>query len=204
MPVTWTPSEADLGSVNENVTFTDTITASGIDETTQETIVYDISITPNEQNPDTIGYGGGSISGRYLNSFDYTVKYELVPEGIQFTTVPKFEQIQLAEFKDMIDFNPSDQVSKIFSYTATASLGGEVVETKVYTKTVLNNWEAGKDSLKEYVRTSIRLRTERERVDKITVTGVVTKKDPILWLNNQKIATAWLSDYNKTINWWNG
>jgi hypothetical protein len=144
----WSPS-TDLGSVNENVNISHSITYSEVDELTLEEVSYPVTITANETNPSTISITGNTISGVYSDSFDNTITYRTA-EGT-FPVVTKFNQIQLGDLYEMISYKASVSRSKIFTYTATARNGSTVVATETYSKTVTNDWTSGKNSLQEYV-----------------------------------------------------
>jgi hypothetical protein len=146
--MTWSPS-ADLGSINENVNFSHSITYTEIDELTSLETSYPVTITANETNPSTISITGNTISGFYSDSFDNTITYRTA-QGT-FPTVTKFNQIELGDLYEMISYKASVSRSKIFTYTATARNGSTIVATETYSKTVTNDWTSGKNSLQEYV-----------------------------------------------------
>jgi hypothetical protein len=146
--MTWSPS-ADLGSINENVNFSHSITYTEIDELTSLETSYPVTITANETNPSTISIAGNTISGFYSDSFDNTITYRTA-QGT-FPTVTKFNQIELGDLYEMISYKASVSRSKIFTYTATARNGSTIVATETYSKTVTNDWTSGKNSLQEYV-----------------------------------------------------
>lgn len=141
----WVPSNANLGSVNENVNISHTITYT--DDMTM--VSYPVTITVNETNPNTITISANTISGYYQDSFNNTIKYR-TPEGT-FPVVAKFNEIDLSRLEEVISYKASTSTSKIFTYTATAKDGLTTVATQTYTKTVTNDWTSGKISLQTYV-----------------------------------------------------
>jgi hypothetical protein len=141
----WLPESTDLGSVNEIVSFSHTITYT--DDLTMTS--HPVTITANEVNPSTISIAGDTISGYYFDSFDNTITYR-TPEG-SFPVVTKFNQIDLDRLYEMISYKASSVSSKTFTYTATAKDGATIVATQTYSKTVTNDWTSGKNSLQEYV-----------------------------------------------------
>jgi hypothetical protein len=145
----WNPISTDLGSVNEIVSFSHTITYEEEDPLTMTMVSYPVTITANQVNPNTISVTGASISGYYFDSFDNTITYR-TPEGT-FPVVTKFNQIDLSRLYEMISYKASSASSKTFTYTATAKNGDTVVATQTYSKTVTNDWTSGKNSLQEYV-----------------------------------------------------
>jgi hypothetical protein len=141
----WTPSETDLGSVDENVNISHSFTYVDDLDMTE----YPVTITAVETNPATIVISGNSITGYYTDSFDNTITYR-TQDG-QFPVVTKFNQIDLDKLYQMISYKASTVISKTFTYTATAKDGDTVVATETYTKTVTNNWTEGKNNLQTFV-----------------------------------------------------
>ncbi len=137
----WTPSSTDLGSVNENVSISHTVTY--VDDATMTS--YPVTITATETNPNTITISGDTLSGYYQDSFNNTITYR-TPEGT-FPVVTKFNQIDLNKLDEMISYKASTVTSRVFTYTATAKDGATTVATQTYTKTVTNDWTSGKTSL---------------------------------------------------------
>jgi hypothetical protein len=145
----WNPVSSDLGSVNENVQFSHTVSYEAEDPLTMTMVSYPVTITANEANPISISISGDTISGFYFDSFDNTITYR-TPEGT-FPVVTKFNQIDITKLYEMISYKASTSQSRTFTYTATALNGSEIVATQIYTKTVTNDWTSGKNSLQEYV-----------------------------------------------------
>ena len=141
----WTPSETDLGSVNENVNISHTFTYVDDGDMTE----YPVTVTAVETNPVTISVSGDSITGYYTDSFDNTITYRT--ESGDFPVVSKFSEIDLTELDQMISYKASTVLSKIFTYTATAKDGDTVVASQTYTKTVTNDWTEGKTNLQTFV-----------------------------------------------------
>jgi hypothetical protein len=141
----WTPSEVDLGSVNENVNISHSFTY--IDDDSMEE--YPVTIIPVEINPLTIVISANSINGYYTDSFDNIITYR-TDDG-QFPVVTKFNQINLNKLYQMVSYKASTVRSKVFTYTAVAKDGETIVATQNYTKTVTNDWTAGKTSLQTFV-----------------------------------------------------
>jgi hypothetical protein len=146
----WDPVLTDLDPVNENVTFSHTITYEEEDPLTMTMVSYPVTITVNEVNPTSISIVGDTISGYYFDSFDNLITYR-TPQGT-FPVVTKFNQIDIDNLYEMVSYKASTVLSKTFTYTATAKTEeGEIVATQVYSKTVTNDWTSGKLSLQEYV-----------------------------------------------------
>lgn len=148
----WTPSSTDLGSVNENVSISHTITY--VDDMTMTS--YPVTITETETNPNTITISGDTLSGYYQDSFNNTITYR-TPEGT-FPVVTKFNQIDLNKLDQMISYKASTLRTKVFSYLAEAIDDNplsptylDVIASETYTKTVTNDWTSGKISLQTYV-----------------------------------------------------
>jgi hypothetical protein len=145
----WIPSSTDLGSVDENVSFSHSITYEEIDPILLTTVSYPVTITANETNPSSILVSGNTISGYYFDSFDYSITYRT--EDGELPVVTKFSSIPISELHEMVSYKASLVSSKTFSYTAVAKNGSTIIATQVYTKTVTNNWTSGKNSLQQYV-----------------------------------------------------
>jgi len=141
----WSPESPDLGSVNEIVSFSHSV--SYTDEMTMTS--YPVTITANQVNPNTISISGDTLSGYYSDSFDNIITYR-TPEG-SFPVVTKFNQIDIDKLYEMVSYKASTVSSKTFTYTATAKDGDAIIATQVYSKTVTNDWTSGKNSLQEYV-----------------------------------------------------
>jgi hypothetical protein len=63
----WLPESTDLGSVNEIVSFSHTITYEEEDPETMTMVSYPVTITANQVNPNTISISGGTLSGYYFD-----------------------------------------------------------------------------------------------------------------------------------------
>jgi hypothetical protein len=144
MAGTWSPSDSELGVINELVTFSHTVTYA------DEFATYAVTIVPTETNPNTIIINGDTISGYYTDSFPMTIQY--LNKSEDYITVAGFSQIDETALDQMISYKASTNLSKVFTYTAIAkNEQGVVVEQKTYTKTVENDWTSGRDSLVYYV-----------------------------------------------------
>jgi hypothetical protein len=96
----WNPVSSDLGSVNENVQFSHTVSYEAEDPLTMTMVSYPVTITANEANPSSISISGDTISGFYFDSFDNLITYR-TPEGT-FPVVTKFNQIDITKLYEMI------------------------------------------------------------------------------------------------------
>jgi hypothetical protein len=144
----FSPTLSELGSINEYITFSHTITY--VDNFITGNVVI-TSLQP-EEDPDSIVISGNIISGYYYDSFDKELQYR-TPDN-KFITVDKFTAIDKQILSEMIYYHPSLDFSKIFSYRADAYISGNIVSTKIYTIEVLQDWTSGMESLKEYVNAS--------------------------------------------------
>jgi len=142
--MTWDPSATDLGTVNENVNISHSITY-----TDEMAVVYPVVVTANELNSNTIVISGNTITGYYIDSFNNTIRYRN-PDGT-FSTVNKFSEINIEKLYQMISYKASTSLSRVYTYTAKAMNGTIVVATQTYSKTVTNDWTSGKNSLQYYV-----------------------------------------------------
>lgn len=144
---TWDPSETNLATVNELENLPSISITYEEDDGLGGTVTYDVTLTPQEVNPNTITITNGdpaSISGYYFDSFTNELQY-LKGDGT-YSTTDKFEKIDESALSEMVYYKADRTFEKIFTYVATAE-GGQ----KSYTITVQNDWTPGKNSLAEYV-----------------------------------------------------
>jgi len=153
----FTPVATDLGSVYENTNFSHAI--SYIDDILLTPLP--VRITKIETNPSTIVTTSdtiatsftsvASISGYYFDSFSNTITYRTIDN--QFIVVSKFSQIDLSKIYGIISYKASLTTSKVFTYKAEAidPTTLSVVATQIYTKTALNDYNSGKNSLITYL-----------------------------------------------------
>ena len=152
----FTPTDATLTTINENVNFSFSITYTlpAIPPLTGTTS-YTVVITKLEQNPSTVIVSGNNISGYYHDSFDNNITYRTKQDT--FVTVNKFDEIDTTTLLEMISYSADTNHYKNYTYRADAmSLDGTtVIDSKVYTIIVSNDWTAGKDSLQNFVEYTI-------------------------------------------------
>jgi hypothetical protein len=142
----WTPELEELGSITENVNFSHEITYF-YGEGELGTLA-DVVITTNDNNS-TVFVGGNSISGKYTDTFSSGITYKAKDKS--FVTVDRFSNIPISNLEEVISFKASTEEYKVYNYTATAIVDNVVVATKTYTKTVVNDWTSGRDSLVQFV-----------------------------------------------------
>lgn len=145
----WTPATANLGSVDENVSFSHTLIYEEVDPLTLQLVSYPVTIVANETNPSSITISGAVISGYYFDSFPYSITYRT--DSGELPVVTKFSSVATSSLNEMVSYRASMLASKTYSYTATARNGSTILSTQVFTKTVTNNWTPGRDLLKQYV-----------------------------------------------------
>ena len=144
--MSFSPVSTTLGTVNENNSFSFTITYATVLPPASLSVI----ITPLETNPNSIVISGGTISGYYYDTFDNTITYRTKTDT--FITVPKFEQIDLNKLSEMVSYKASLVHYKNFTYRADAmNINGTVAASQVYTIIVSNDWTAGRDNLKTFV-----------------------------------------------------
>jgi hypothetical protein len=145
----FTPTETNLASLNEEVTFSYTITYEEVDELTMETVTYPVNLIAEEIVP-TVNISGGTISGYYTDSFNNTIQY--LSQGKELITTDKFGKI--VNLYEMVKYGADQSRTKVFNYTANAMDGEVIVDSKTYTITVTNDWTTGKNNLQSYVRST--------------------------------------------------
>ena len=147
--MTFTPSDEILSTINENVNFSFSITY----ETDQTT--YPVLITALEENPNTVIISENIISGYFYDSFVNTIIYKTKENDI--VTVNKFEEIDKTNLSDIVSYKADVNHYKNFTYRADAiSVDGSVViDSKVYTIIVSNDWTEGKENLHKFLEYTI-------------------------------------------------
>ncbi len=190
MPGIWNPVDSVLlstkgvASVDEYEAFTNSITYTN-DEFPGK--VYSVVLVASEQNPSTVYISGNNVSGYYTEVFNNSVRYKTKkdPEN-EYIDVNNFRAIDLERLEEVIRYTPDLTPSKTYTYTANAYDGQTLVESKQYTRKVINNWDLNKTLLLQYINST-----------------VVT--DPSLyvpWINNINSAVVkWRNSSNVEINW---
>lgn len=152
----FTPEETNLGTFNEEVNFSFSVTyeQEGIPdpempEEPVESVSYPVIITA-EEVVDTVLVSDNTISGYYTDSFNNNIQY--LSQGKQLVTTDKFGKV--VNLYEMVKYAADKSRTKVFNYTAKAMDGETVIDTKVYTITVQNDWTPGKNSLQAYVRST--------------------------------------------------
>jgi hypothetical protein len=145
----FTPTETNLGTVNEEVNFSFSVTYEVTDEMTMETVSYPVIITA-EEVVSTVLVSGNTIYGYYTDSFNNNIQY--LNQGKQLVTTDKFGKV--VNLYEMVKYGADRSRTKIFNYTAKAMDEETVVDSQVYTITVQNDWTTGKNTLQSYVRST--------------------------------------------------
>ncbi len=157
------PSDSLLGTVleyqnfnfsiyYEETTISGTPSGSGGSGTTTSVTRYPVTITFNEENPNTVTKTDGdpaSISGYYYDAFDNSLQYR-TPQDT-FVTVDKFEKIDQNALSEMIYYLADQRRTIDYTYTAKAMDGTTVKAINIYTIKVQNDWTNGKNTLQTYV-----------------------------------------------------
>jgi hypothetical protein len=167
----WTPSDTLLGTHAELETFSHSIQyyiegAAGDPEAIPpvpagEDVYYDVRITPQQTNPDTVTFTTGDpgiISGYYKGIFNDSLTTR-APDGTltTITTLGEpegsvFSKVSRDNVYEVISFKADTTRSRTLTYLAEALDGGEVIASQVYTILAQDrNWTPGQISLKELV-----------------------------------------------------
>lgn len=141
----WTPSESVLNTLDENVFFSTSI--EYVDDLTS--VTYPVTITSSETNTG-VNILNNNISGSYLDIFPLYIMYR-TPEG-ELPVVNRFSDINISKLHEMVSYRNTGAQTKVFTYTAEAKDGSTVIATNVYTITVNNNFDTGKNKLLDYIR----------------------------------------------------
>lgn len=152
----FTPTETNLGTVNEEVNFSfsvtyehETLPDPEFPELPTETISYPVVLIAEEVVP-TVTVSGNTISGYYTDSFNNTIQY--LSQGKELVTTDKFGKV--VNLYEMVKYGADKSRTKVFNYTANAMDGETIVASQVYTITVQNDWTPGKNTLQSYVRST--------------------------------------------------
>jgi hypothetical protein len=129
----FTPTNSDLGSINELKQFIHTITYN-------DGMERGVTITPNLNNS-TVSIVDNTISGYYSDVFPKVIEYRTKQDT--FVGVDQFSKIYEPEVYGLYFFTPSKQQDETFEYVAKADNG----DTKTYYISVHNTWTKGKDDL---------------------------------------------------------
>lgn len=172
------PINTILGTTDEfkNISFTVTytVTIGGIGGTTTSYPVTLTAINPNV----TVSVSGNTITGYYSESFVNSIEYRT--KDNQFVNVQKFNQIDKTELSEIIHYFANTNKSIDYQYLASAN-----GQTQVYTVTVMNNWNTGRDELLSYVnQTQYKLHT---------VTWININNEPIVWIDNSGKQLNWIN-----------
>jgi len=183
------PTNTVLGTTDEfkNVSYaityeTTTLGTAGIGGlagTPTVTTTQTVTLTAIDPN-DTITIAGNKITGYYSESFQNAIEYRTPDE--QLVDVQKFNQIDKTNNEHLIYYKADVNKTRDYHYLATASGGA----TQVYTVTVMNNWNTGRDEMLSYIDPPTQYKLH-------TVTWINMNNEPIVWVNN----------LNQPINWIN-
>lgn len=154
------PTDRDLGTVLEYQNFSFQIYyeeesstgTSGENSGTTTITRYPVQIVFNQENPVTVTKVNGdpaSISGYYYDAFDNTLQYR-TPEDT-FAIVDKFEKIDRNNLSEMIYYLADTRRTIVYTYTANAMNGANIVSSTTYNIIVQNDWTNGKNTLQTYV-----------------------------------------------------
>lgn len=145
---------------------------------------FRVVVTPSEKNSETIFISGNNITGYYSDAFNIRVVYKTKDDA--YITVNNFRAIKQELLDEVVEYNPDLTPSRTYTYTANAFYQDEIVATKVYTKTVNNNWDLNKELLLQYVNSTV-----------VTDESLFNP-----WINSINAAIVrWRNTSNVDINW---
>jgi hypothetical protein len=177
------PTNTVLGTTDEfkNISYTVTYeqTSGGVGGSPGTTTTYSVTLTAIDAN-DTINVTGNTISGYYSESFVHDIQYRTPEPNHEFINVEKFEQIDKTKLSELIYYKADIRRSRDYQYLASAN-----GQTQIYTVTVTNNWNTGRDQLISYVnQTQYKL---------YTITWINMNNEPIVWVNGLNQPMNWIS-----------
>jgi len=167
----WSPTDTNLGTYNELSDVSETITY------TDGGTSYTVTLTPQQTDPTTLTLSNddpATITGYYDNVFTDTIQYRTINDT--FVDVTSFSDIDLDELSEMIYYVPESTTSRTYSYLATAD-----GQSKTYTITINNDWDAGKFLLKSYVKRTV--------------------PSGIVWINSSAETVTWLNARGQEVTW---
>lgn len=167
---TFTPSNAILGTVNEGQFFD-----FSIGYTDDLGIIHDVVITTDTPNS-SVTVGVGRISGSYTTPFNDVIKFRTPLHG--YGEEPALTLVPVSNRPLIYQMMLDQSQMKDYYYTATAN-----GETFTYNIEVLNDWDAKRDLLKEYLQ------------------GVPPQVESIRWLNANQLEVTFVNDQGQTITW---
>lgn len=167
----------EYAAFSHSVTYTDDLDPTGI---------YTVVLVPSETNPENIFISGNNVSGYYSDVFDMFVKYKTKAVPNEYITVNNFRKIDLEKLEQIIQYKPDTTPKKTFTYTANVYKQGALVDSKIFTKDVNNNWDLNKELLLRY----------------LSNTAVPDETLYKQWINSINDAVVkWKNSSNVIINW---
>ena len=149
--------------------------------------VYRVVLVPSETNPETVFISGNNVSGYYTDVFDVDIKYKTkkYPQN-EYINVRNFRQIDQEKLEQVISYKPDLTPSKTYTYTANVYDGDTLVDSKVYTKTINNNWDLNKTLLLQYINSTVITDESLFRPWINSINGAVVK-----WKNSSNVDINW-------------
>lgn len=148
---------------------------------------FSVVIVPTEQNPETVFISGNNISGYYTNVFNVVIRYKTkkYPTN-EYITVNNFRAIDQEKLEQVVEYSPDLTPSRTYTYNANVYDGDTLVDTKVYTKTINNNWDLNKNLLIQYVNSTVITDPSLFRPWINSINGAVVK-----WRNSSNVDINW-------------
>jgi hypothetical protein len=150
-------------------------------------VVFRVVLVPSEPNPETVFISGNNISGYYTDVFDVDIKYKTkkYPQN-EYINVRNFRKIDQEKLEQVISYKPDLTPSKIYTYTANVYNGNVLVDSKVYTKTINNNWDLNKTLLLQYINSTVITDEALFRPWINSINGAIVK-----WKNSSNVDINW-------------
>lgn len=170
-------------NIDEYAAFSHSLTYSD-DE--NPTLKYTVVVEAVETQPETVYVRGNNISGYYSDVFNMFVRYKTKAVPNEFIIVNNFRKIDVEKLEQVIEYKPDLTPSKTYTYNASVYQEGTLVETRVFTKTVNNNWDLNKELLLRYVSNTTAL---DENLFKSWINSINSAK--VLWKNTSNVVVNW-------------
>jgi hypothetical protein len=182
MAAVWNIEE--LPNIDEYVAFSHSFTYTD-DEFLSNT--YTVVLTPSETNPENVFISGNNVSGYYSDVFDVYVKYKTKAVPNEFIEVNNFRKIIVDKLEQLVEYRPDLTPNKTYTYTANVYSEGELVDSRVYTKIVNNNWDLNKDLLLRTISNTV---IADEALYKQWINSI--NAAPVRWKNTSNVVINWI------------
>jgi hypothetical protein len=115
------------------------------------------------------------------------VKYKTKAVPNEFIEVNNFRKIIVDKLEQLVEYRPDLTPNKTYTYTANVYSEGELVDSRVYTKIVNNNWDLNKDLLLRTISNTV---IADEALYKQWINSI--NAAPVRWKNTSNVVINWI------------